>query len=88
MTEEQLRNGHSTLQAIWRLEKINEALKKAVVRVDRASTGMYINQIEYDIELLPEEQETLNSLQDAYLEVLRTANTRNLTRVKKEFEDL
>lgn len=43
---------------------------------------------EDEIELLPEEQDALVSIREAYLEVLRTANNRKLSELKKEFEEL
>lgn len=88
MTEEQLRQGHSLTQEIWRAERISEGLEKVVVRVDKHTSGVFYEQPEEEIELLPEEQDALASMREAYLEVLRTANNRKLSKLKKEFEEL
>lgn len=86
MTEEQMRQGQTLMQNIWRAERISESLEKAIVRVDKSTS--YYEYLEDEIELLPEEQEVLDSIRGAYIEVLRTANNRNLSKLKKEFEEL
>ena len=88
MTEEQMRQGQALLNSIWRVERISDGLEKAVVRVDKNISGMYYEQPEDEIELLPEEQDALASMSEAYLEVLRTAYNRKLSKLKKEFEEL
>ncbi len=90
MTEEKLRQEHSVIQAIWQHERVNEALKKAKVGIERSSAGFYVEASELEDApwLLPEEQEALNALREAYIAIISTANERELNRLKKEFEDL
>ena len=88
MTEEQMRQGQALMHNIWRAERVSESLEKAVVRVDKNTLAIFYEQPEDEIELLPEEQETLVSMRGAYIEVLRTANNRKLSKLKKEFEEL
>lgn len=76
------------MQEISRAERINESLTKTVVRVDNHTFDIYSAQPEDVIELLPEEQDALASMREAYLEVLRTANNRKLSKLKKEFDEL
>lgn len=88
MTEEQIRQGQALLNNIWRVERVSDSLEKAVVRVDRNTSGWCYEQPEVEIELLPEEQDALVSLREAYIEVLRTANNRKLSELKQKFEEL
>lgn len=88
MTEEQLRKGNSLTQEISRAERVSGSLEKAVVRVDKNSLAIFYEQPEDEIELLPEEQDALVSMREAYIEVLRKANNRKLSKLKKEFEEL
>lgn len=90
MTEEQLRQGHSVIQAIWQHEGINKALKKATVGIIQGSLGMYVEPEELEDApwLLPEEQEALTALRENYIAIMSVANERELNRLKKEFEDL
>lgn len=90
MTEEQLRQGHSVIQAIWKHERVNKALKKAKVGIlrDAIHWSIEADDLENAPWLLPEEQEALNALREGYIAIISTANERELNRLKKEFEDL
>lgn len=88
MTEEQIHQGQALMQEIWKAERISKSLEKAVVGIDKNSSGIFYEAPEEEIELLPEEQEALASMREAYLEVLRSANNRKLNKAKKEFEEL
>ena len=88
MTEEQIRQGHALLNNIRSVERVSDGLEKAVVRVNKNASGWHYEQPEDEIELLPEEQDALVSLREAYIEVLRTANNRKLSELKQKFEEL
>lgn len=88
MTEEQIRQGQTLMQEIWKAERMSKSLENAVVGIDKNSSGIFYEPPEDEIELLPEEQEALASMREAYLEVLRSANNRKLNKVRKEFEEL
>lgn len=88
MTEEKIHQGQALMQEIWKAERISNGLEKAVVGIDRNASGIFYEPPEDEIELLPEEQEALASMREAYLEVLRSANNRKLNKVRKEFEEL
>ena len=87
MNLEQLRKGQDLAYAISHLEEYEEILnlENLAIRIDR-SIPYALD--EDRIELLPEEEEALESIRDAYRTVLLTANNRKLDNLRKEFEKL
>lgn len=83
MTIEQLNLAISLRREISNCELISERLDKAIVRID---TNISYGFEEREIELLPEEQEALESIRQAYLTILRTANNRKLDELKSQFD--
>lgn len=84
MAIEQLNEASELRWAIVSLERRSKMLDKATVCVDK-------NRMDYGfeedgVELLPEEQEAIESLRNAYLTILRTANERKLNELKTKFE--
>lgn len=86
MTIEQLKEASELRWAIDDLERKSAMLEKATVCVD--NTKMDYGFSEEAIELLPEEQETIESIRQAYLTILRTANNRKLAELTTKFEEL
>lgn len=84
MTIELLNKGSDLRWSIVDLEHTAEMLDKANVCIDKNSSF----DLEDRIELLPEERETLESLRQAYLTILRTANSRKLDELKQQFDAL
>ena len=84
MTIEQLKEASELRWAIVDLERRSEMLDKATVCVDK--NRMAYGFEEDSVELLPEEQEAIESLRQAYLTILRTANERKLNELKTKFE--
>lgn len=82
MTIEQLNLASNLRWSIIDLERIAEKLNKAHVGIDNNIYGLDEN----SIELLPEEQEALESLRQAYLTILHTANSRKLEELKSQFD--
>lgn len=68
------------------LKKRAEILDKAKVCVDK--TALLYGFQEEDIELLPEEENTIERIREAYLTILRTANYRKLAELTAKFEEL
>lgn len=83
MTTEQLNLAISLRREINNCELISERLDKVIVRID---TSNFYGFEEREIELLPEEQEALVSLRQAYLTILHTANNRKLDELKSQFD--
>lgn len=83
MTIEQLNEASELRWAIVDLERRSEILDKATVCVDKNRIYGFE---EDSIELLPEEQEAIESLRQAYLTILRTANERKLNELQTKFE--
>ncbi len=84
MTIEQLNEASELRWAIAYLERRSEMLDKATVSVDKDRLPYAFD--EESVELLPEEQEAIESLRQAYLTILRTANERKLNELKTKFE--
>lgn len=84
MTIEQLKEASELRWAIVDLERRSEMLDKATVCVDKNRLSYCFE--EDSVELLPEEQEAIESLRQAYLTILRTANERKLNELKTKFE--
>jgi hypothetical protein len=84
MTIEQLNSANSLRWSITDIERTSEILNKATVCIDKNKLAFGFN--EDSIELLPEEQDELESLRQAYLTVLRTANNRKLGELKSQFD--
>lgn len=82
MTIEQLNLASNLRWLIVDLERIAEKLNKGHIGIDKNTYGLE----EDSIELLPEEQEALESLRQAYLTILRTANSRKLDELKQQFD--
>ena len=87
MNLEQLRKGQNLSYAISHLENYEVILnnENLIIRVDR---NVHYHLDEDSIELLPEEEEALKSIREAYRTVLLTANNRKLDNLRKEFEKL
>ena len=87
MNLEQLRKGQNLAFAINNFERYDAILKDEdlTVRIDRS---VHYNIDEESIELMPEEEEALKSIREAYRMVLLTANNRKLENLRKEFEKL
>lgn len=87
MNLEQLRKGQNLAYAISHLENYEVILNNEnyFIRVDR---NVHYHLDEDSIELLPEEEEALKSIREAYRTVLLTANNRKLDNLRKEFEKL
>ncbi len=87
MNLEQLRKGQNLAYAISHLENYEVILnnENLIIRVDR---NVHYHLDEDSIELLPEEEEALKSIREAYRTVLLTANNRKLDNLRKEFEKL
>lgn len=83
MTTERLNLAISLRREIDNCELIAQRLDKAIVRID---TSIFYGFEEREIELFPEEQETLESIRQAYLTILHTANTRKLDELKSQFD--
>ena len=75
MNLEQLRKGQDLASVISHLEEYEVILNNAnlAIGVDRS---IHYNLDEERIELIPEEEEALKSIREAYRTVLLTANTR------------
>lgn len=86
MTIEQLKEASELRWAIDDLERKSAMLEKATVCVDYTKMPYGFN--EKEIELLPEEEYTIESIREAYLTILRTANNRKLTELTTKFEEL
>lgn len=82
MTIEQLNLASNLRWSIIDLERIAEKLNKVHVGIDNNIYGLD----EDSIELLPEEQEALESLRQTYLTILHTANSRKLEELKSQFD--
>ena len=87
MNLEQLENGNRLACEIRNAEFYESFLsdKELLIRIDR---NRHYGFEEESIELLPEEEEALKSIREAYRTVLLTANNRKLENLKKEFEQL
>lgn len=87
MNLEQLEKGNSLAYAIRNLEFYEKFLsdEELIIRIDR---NRHYGFEEESIELLPEEEEALKSIREAYRNILLTANNRKLENLKKEFEQL
>lgn len=83
MTIEQLNSALKLRSELIDCEYISKTLDKAIVRID---TNISYGFEECRIELLPEEQEALVSIRQAYLTILRTANNRKLDELKSQFD--
>lgn len=86
MTIEQLKEASELRWAIDDLERKSAMLEKATVCVDYSK--MLYGFHEEDIELLPEEENTIERIREAYLTILRTANYRKLAELTAKFEEL
>ena len=86
MTIEQLNEASELRWAIVDLERRSGMLDKATVCVDKHRLPYGFE--EDSIELLPEEQEAIESLRHAYLTILRKANYRKLAELTAKFEEL
>ena len=84
MTIEQLDEACELRWAIVDLEMRAEMLDKAIVCVDKTTAPYDFH--ENEIELLPEEQDVIESLRQAYLTILCTANERKLNELKTKFD--
>ena len=84
MTIEQLNEASELRWAIVDLENRSEILDKAKVCVDKNALTYGFH--EEDIELLPEEENTIDSIRETYLTILRTANERKLNELKTKFD--
>lgn len=87
MNLEQLEKGNNLAYAIRNLEFYEKFLsdEELIIRIDR---NRHYGFEEESIELLPEEEEALKSIREAYRNILLTANNRKLENLKKEFEQL
>ena len=84
MTKEQLQRANEVFWAINDKKYHARLLEKAQVVIKTDSYDFS----EEKLELMPEEQEALESLRQAYLTILRTANERKLKELSDELEKL
>lgn len=87
MNLELLEKGNRLASEIRHLEFYEKFLsdEELIIRVDR---NRHYGFEEESIELLPEEEEALKSIREAYRTILLTANNRKLEQARSEFEKL